>query len=296
MGLDLSPGISVFGTPVAAREFRCVGSITKWNTTDVSAQHTLYAGSQAHSLNVPRGAFRRNIWLDFDALRSGSIAPWYLSGRLGFYINGSKITEFPISKGYGTWMGQSGINIFAPSTGAGQQPALRATAWENYAQDYKSVDMPCFTFDVECDEITLDIDAISLGGPYLVMTDIQLATIGDMTYTQANSDLYACIKSSAGTNRLGADGVSSPFPGFFTFATAAARCTDIKSKTAVRLANATANWNDQTTPPTITFDESGGGTAHKTAGTIAPTFVASWDGIANLMTGIIVASQYPGGL
>ena len=261
-------GVQLFGDPVGVREFRCVGSVNKWGGADVdSTNKVLKIGSTAHSLLVPRAAYRRNIWLAFDALRSSTVAPWYMAGRLGFWLNGSKITEFPISKGYHTPSG--GINIFAPSTGAGMQPSLRATALETYAADYKSVDMPCFTFDVECDKITLDIDAIILGGTYLRVTDVWLIDPGDMQYTQDLLDQYGVIGvngvSAASANQVG------PCAGLFTSKSTAGRINDIKAKLFVSYANNSSslvgvNWRSQPIPTSPVFCEMAGAYVNKASG------------------------------
>ena len=334
-------GVQLFGDPVGVREFRCVGSVNKW--TGSSQSGTL------HSLTVPRTAYRRNIWLAFDALRSNTVAPWYLEGRLSFWLNNSKITEFPISKGYYVPSGR--INIFAPSTGAGQQPALRASAWETYAQDYKSVDMPCFTFDVECDKITLDIDVMILGGSYLVMTDFQLLTPGNTTvdatvpvkwstvpYTQALANTKLCLRrpgdstyarydATIGTNtQIGPALTVTTGNGLFLnmdsasggTGTQASPICDCMGKTLTKLFNSHPYWSTLTTPVTPVLCEVGisdynvsvlsqfptltpvscsvGAVSPGVAGAQYPAFQPFWDGKADLITGLIVASQYPGGL
>ncbi len=310
MGIETN-GVQLFGSPMNAREFRCTGSVNKWATATTGV---------LHKLQVPRTAYRRNIWLAFDALRSGTIANWYLSGRLVFWLNGARITEFQISKGYGVAPGMS-MNIFAPSTGAGMQPALRATAWEDYALDYKSVDMPCFTFDVECDTITLEIDAMSIGGPYLTMTDIALASSGNIfTVSQAYLNLYYELRKNADASPwntaigyMGATGTNPTISNMTTalgMADATSKIVDIRSKTLVSLFNSSPYWTNLTSVPTIIFAEHSvaqdwSDLAHVQAsfphavistGYVIPTVIARWDGLANLMTGLIVASQYPGGL
>ena len=267
------------------REFRCTGSVNKWSGTAMTGQ--------LHSLNVPRNAYRRNIWLAFDALRSSTVAPWYLAGRISFFLSGSKITEFPISKGYYTPV--NGINIFAPSTGAGMQPALRATAWETYAQDYKSVDMPCFTFDVECDEITLDIDVMILGGTYLVWQDLLITKAGS-NYTQAGMD-------SVATNywKLAVNGHNTPTAdllwvnNLFTVtpqgSATVGGLTDIATKAFKRFANDNAYFAALTSMPAVALYADTGAPPGSGA-----TFAPVMDGKADLITGLIVASQYPGGL
>ncbi len=52
-------GVQLFGDPVGVREFRCVGSVNKWGGADVdSTNKVLKIGSTAHSLLVPRAAYR----------------------------------------------------------------------------------------------------------------------------------------------------------------------------------------------------------------------------------------------
>jgi len=278
-GAGAGPGVSVFGSPVQAREFRCTGSVTKWTAATTGT---------LHALQVPRTAYRRNIWIAFDALRSGTVANWYLQGRLGFWMNNAKITEFPISKGYGIAPGQS-MNIFAPSTGAGMQPSLRATAYETYAADYKSVDMPCFTFDVECDKITLDIDAMSLGSGNLIWTGIAIDNPGT-NYQQSQLDAYSGIfwNFVYNSTNLNAGKFLSTLDGG---AAVQSPIIDIKSKSFCLVANKTAGFNSTTTPGALTLAVGAGAPTGS-----GVTFIPQFDGLAQLMTGIIVASQYPGGL
>lgn len=278
MGIETN-GVQLFGSPVQAREFRCNGSVTK---------HSSITTGVLHTIQVPRGAYRRNIWLAFDALRSSTTAGWYLIGKIVFWLNGAKITEFPISKGNQCCTIDS-INIFAPSTGAGMQPALRATAYEIFAKAYKSIDLPCFTFDVECDKITLEVEQMSLGSG-LVWSDVAI-TNGGTGYYQNNLDagsaqywkwdyfdgiIHTLTDNAAGTLSTVA-GTATPSVIY-----------DVKTKALVR------KLQDQipslAAGATLSLSAQGG------AGGSGATFVPVFDGIANLMTGLIVASQYPGGL
>ena len=184
-----------------------------------------------------------------------------------------------------------------PSTGAGQQPALRASAWETYAQDYKSVDMPCFTFDVECDKITLDIDVMILGGTYLVWQDLLITKAGTGFLQTGVTGMDSVV-----TNywKLAVNGHNTPTADLLWVnnlfivtpqGASSGGLTDVETKAFKRFANDNAYFAALTALPTVALYADSGAPAGSGA-----TFAPVMDGKADLITGLIVASQYPGGL
>ncbi len=119
-----------------------------------------------HSVSVPPEATRRHLWMAADIFDSSaflSVDPdWYLQAKVSFLLNGREITSLPIYTGSRLVPG-IGVNIYAPKTGSGPQPALQAQAVDSVTNAFKKIDLPCFEFHVTCDRIDYEIVAVSLG-------------------------------------------------------------------------------------------------------------------------------------
>lgn len=271
-------------TPVFPLEFRVSGDVRKYSNA---------ATGVLADIAVPRKATVRSIWIAFDALNGASKSPWYMAGRIVFWLNGTKVTELPMSKG-NIVVPNAYMNLFCPSTSAGQQPALRVTALDSYAAANKSADMPCFTFNVECDRITLEMDSMSVGATALSVSAINVLTGGGWTGSQLN---YPSQIQAAADSRL--YGTIAAFPGFNLMKaglwkfTGAAGQTALYAvdKDAVEIMNNSALY--MVAAPTLTiatYDPA------QINWTVAPTFQFIMDGRCDLIAGFVVASQYPGGL
>jgi hypothetical protein len=282
------PDVQLYGTPVESLEFRTAASIVK---------HSAVTTGRVHSLTVPRKPTQRFIWLAYDSMRAGDEVPWYMDGRVVFWLNSTKITELPINAGNSFAPGRS-LNVFAPKTGSGMQPPLRATALDSYRQyGYQSswtkdrtssVDMPCFAFNVECDLITLEIDAMSLGATYLtwkkfeVYRSITTVGVNQTTLDNASSGLKFTING-------GGSGIG-PYKSLVTIDDTLTSIYKMDSDLACELGNAYYP-TLAVLPTNVQINYTGVGTLGG-----APGFYIEMDGKADLITGLVVASQYPGGL
>lgn len=277
-------------------EFRVNASLSRLIGNPASNPQTAVSLGERHSVIVPRKATKRYLWLAFNAIRSETVAAWYMTGRLVFYLNGQRVSELPLSAGNAQAL-TGGINFFGPSPsgGPGGQPNIKVTAYDDFLGAARVLDLACYEFNVECDRITLEVDTAVLGAAATVkVSDIRMVSVGDYTWTNANIYQSAALKIGASANTIGP---CSQIWNFDTFnATYPTKLLGVNVQPALKFVNFMSDWNaiDAATylssAPAVTIAGTNAG------GSTAPTFAYTVDGIAQLLTGFVVMSQYPGGL
>ena len=336
--ISLPPGADLYGG----------GDVMEFRVTGDLLQHTQSSKAKTgvlHTINVPRKATQRFIWIACDALRSSTIAPWYIDAKIVFWLNNSKVSEFPISSGNALPPGR-GINIMAPYISSGMQPALKATAldsltmnciWDGtymqniYGVTGRSVQMPCFAFNVERDKITLEVAQMSRGGiegtTKLTLSQIAALSSGEFiggttaspaaglckwkigklmdNFAYLKVDNNVAIKIGSGIystledngfiagNTVGPDLSVNGVGDIVKFHVDHIRSSAVAlanyllpNYTALPTGNGVGQWafTPASLDPNYLVQNSG------------PNIYCEMDGMADLMTGLVVANQYPGGL
>lgn len=101
---------------------------------------------------------KRFVWIGATAMREDGSSAWYFIGRLCFWLGASIMLQIPIRAGGHTAPGYgSSARRFAG--GGGSQPPIN---FRYIGSELYSADVPCFTFTVRANRISLIPDQMDL--------------------------------------------------------------------------------------------------------------------------------------
>jgi hypothetical protein len=111
------------------------------------------------SFDIPLKKRQRNVWLALDVFSQLNLATWNTEGELRFTKFNGPVLTVPIRRGTNPLVTTGGPIFTTPARG-GLQPGLSVgNPWATgAAQTY--VEIPCWTFEVEADQVKLFVKAV----------------------------------------------------------------------------------------------------------------------------------------